>query len=212
MKIKWLGHSCFHITTKKGTVLITDPYNSTIGYGRIKEKADAVSISHKHQDHSDISSIEGIKAVFDKPGSFSYEDITAKGISSYHDKEKGAKRGGNIIYNFRIDGSNICHLGDLGHKLDPAAKESIGNVDILLIPVGGYYTIDHEEAYQTVLLLDPKLTIPMHYKTEAISFPISSPEAFLSYFNTKKIYRTNMLDTDFSGISDLSGIVMLNYK
>jgi L-ascorbate metabolism protein UlaG (beta-lactamase superfamily) len=172
MKIKYLAHSAFVITSDTGVKIITDPYETSPGltYGEITESADIVTVSHEHFDHCNVAAVRGNPEVIRKAGKSTAKGIDLKGIASYHDEAKGSLRGNNIIFCFEVDGIKVCHLGDLGHLLDYEQLKEIGGVDILLIPVGGYFTIDAEAATRVCDQLKPKVVIPMHYRTEK-SFP-----------------------------------------
>lgn len=184
MEIKWLGHACFLITTQAGKKILTDPYKSgsydgALGYGRIEEVVDVVTVSHAHDDHCGTSELSGTPQIVDEFGEHNLMSIRFMGIPTYHDAKKGAERGKNLVFTFEVDGMKICHLGDLGHLLSEETVSEIGKVDILLVPVGGFYTIDANEATQVVDELAPHIVIPMHYKTEVLGFPIDSVERFL---------------------------------
>ena len=179
MKIKWLGHACFMITSDAGTKLITDPYqpNEALTYGEIKESADIVTVSHDHLDHNNVAAVGGSPEVV--RGVTEVKGIEFKGIPSYHDDAGGQKRGGNTIFCFEVDGIRVCHLGDLGHQLSDKQVAEVGTVDILLIPVGGYFTINAKVASEVCNRLAPKVVIPMHYKTDKCDFPIAGVDEFL---------------------------------
>src|SRR4030042_891485 len=163
MKLRWLGHSCFLITSEIGLRIITDPYNAVQGvkYEPVKETADIVTMSHDHFDHNNISSVAGKPELIKGNGVKNIKGIQFRGIASYHDESGGKQRGVNSIFCFSIDGINICHLGDLGHLLNGGQLKEIGEVDLLLIPVGGFYTIDAMVATQICNELKPKVAIPM---------------------------------------------------
>jgi len=181
MKIRWLGHSCFLITSKDGTRVITDPYavGGGINYSPIKETADIVVVSHGHGDHNNVSAVQGKPEVIKGGGTKNAQGIQFRGIASYHDTSQGTQRGPNTIFYFTIDGTNLCHLGDLGHVLSPGQVNEIGAVDILFVPVGGFYTIDALVASQVCDQLKPKVVIPMHFKTPRCAYPIAGVEDFL---------------------------------
>lgn len=181
MKIRWLGHASFLITSEKGISVLTDPYavGGGIGYGKIQESADIVTISHQHGDHNNYAAVKGNPQIVEGPGRKVVKGIEFQGISAYHDEAKGGQRGANSIFCFTMDGIRICHLGDLGHPLSEKQAQEIGGIDILLIPVGGFYTIDAIIATQVCALLKPKAVIPMHYKTAKCAYPISGVEDFL---------------------------------
>ena len=168
MRIKYLGHSTFVITSDTGVKIITDPYGTApdLTYGEITESADIVTVSHHHHDHDNVAAVKGNPEVVSRAGRTTAKGIEVKGIASYHDEVGGELRGNNIIFCFELDGIRVCHLGDLGHLLDDEQVKEIGSVDILLIPVGGYYTIDAKAASEVCSQLKPKVILPMHYKTE----------------------------------------------
>jgi len=184
MKIKWYGHAAFLITSDQGVKIITDPYESgayggQLAYGQIKDPPDIALTSHDHADHNDTKNLPGSPQIVKSSGSKTVKGISFKGISTYHDSSKGSERGTNTIFTFSVDGIRVCHLGDLGHILSEKELAEIGPVDILLIPVGGYFTIDSQEATRVAEQLKAKVLIPMHFKTEKCGFPIAPVEDFL---------------------------------
>ncbi|HEY4711790.1 MAG TPA: MBL fold metallo-hydrolase [Dehalococcoidia bacterium] len=181
MKVKWLGHSCFLITSKDGTRVITDPYavGGGINYSPIKETADVVVVSHGHGDHSNVSAVQGKPEVVKGDGTKTAQGIQFRGISSYHDASQGTQRGPNTVFCFTIDDIKLCHLGDLGHVLSPRQVNEIGAVDILFVPVGGFFTIDASVASRVCEQLKPKVVIPMHFKSPRCTYPIAGVEDFL---------------------------------
>ncbi|MDN5276079.1 MAG: hypothetical protein PWR01_44 [Clostridiales bacterium] len=179
MRITWFGHACFRLVSDSGVTIITDPFDETVGYELPDEQADIVTVSHQHFDHNYVQGVPGNPEVISKIGNFYVKDIPIKGIKSYHDDQGGNKRGINIMYVFDIDGIKVCHLGDLGHTLAGEQVEQIGDVDMLLVPVGGTYTIDARAAADVVASLKPSIVIPMHYKTDRIDFPIDGVDKFL---------------------------------
>lgn len=163
MDITYLGHSSFRLRGKTAT-LVTDPYASGIGLKFPKHtSADIVTISHDHDDHNDLRSVEGNPFVIRGPGEYEVKEIGVVGVGVYHDNEKGAKRGKNTIYRIEMDGVTVVHLGDLGHALSSSDVESLDGVDVLLVPVGGHYTIDAETAAGLVHEIEPHVVVPMHY-------------------------------------------------
>jgi len=181
MKVKWLGHACFLITSRDGLRVITDPYavGGGINYSPIKETADVVIVSHGHDDHSNVSAVQGKPEVVKGSGKKTAKGIQFKGIASYHDAAQGQQRGANTVFCFTLDGIKLCHLGDLGHVLDLEQATEIGAVDILFVPVGGFYTIDAPIASEVCDQLKPKIVIPMHFKTSKCAYPIAGVEDFL---------------------------------
>jgi len=181
MKVKWLGHSCFLITSEEGTRLITDPYTvgAGISYSAIKESADVVTVSHEHGDHNNVSAVKGSPQVIKGSGAKTAAGIEFNGIATYHDESRGREKGANTVFCFTVDGVRLCHLGDLGHLLSPEQAAAVGAVDILFIPVGGFFTIDAATASQVCQQLKPKVIIPMHFKTPKCAYPISTVDSFL---------------------------------
>jgi L-ascorbate metabolism protein UlaG (beta-lactamase superfamily) len=182
MKIKFLGHATFAITSNSGVKIITDPYEPgpDLTYGEITESADIVTVSHKHFDHGNVAAVGGNPEVVSRTGRLVAKGIEFNGIASYHDEAGGSLRGDNIIFCFEMDGVRVCHLGDLGHRLDEEQLKEMGRIDVLLIPVGGLYTIDAKMATEVCNQLKPRVIIPMHYRTEKGLAGISGVEGFLS--------------------------------
>jgi L-ascorbate metabolism protein UlaG (beta-lactamase superfamily) len=184
MKIKYYGHSAFMITTDTGVRIITDPYQSNsfggaLSYGKITDETDIVVASHDHDDHNYTKDIKGNFKHITKAGTHNIKGLKIRAIPSHHDASKGKERGDNLIFVVDADGFTIVHAGDLGHTLEKKAVEEIGKVDILFIPVGGFYTIDGREATKVMTDLKPAVTIPMHFKTDKCTFPISGVEEFI---------------------------------
>ncbi len=182
MKVKWLGVSCFVITSAEGTKIITDPYKSglLIRYRRIEETAHVVTVSHEHFDHNNVAAIGGNPQVLRGAGSFEVAGITVRGIASRHYSSSiGRWRGPNTIFCLTVDGIGVCHLGDLGHQLSEEQASQIGEVDILMLPVGGRATIDARGASLVCDQLKPRVAIPMHYKTAKLLLPFAGVDPFL---------------------------------
>lgn len=182
MKVKWIGHSSFLITSEQGTKVLTDPYTTNpprLKYGKISEVVDIVTVSHEHGDHNDTVSLPGKPEVLKGSGVKEVKGIQFEGFAAYHDASMGSQRGPDTIFCFTVDGMRICHLGDLGHALSDQEVANLGSIDLLLIPVGGYYTIDAAEATQLVGKMKPRVVVPMHVKNEKCDFPIATVEDFL---------------------------------
>jgi L-ascorbate metabolism protein UlaG (beta-lactamase superfamily) len=183
MKVKWYGHSAFLLTSDQGLKIITDPYEAggfggAISYGRIPDEADVVLVSHDHGDHNDVKSLPGKPMVVKGAGSHRIKDLEVKGIATYHDEGQGSQRGTNTVFCFKLDGLQVCHLGDLGHVPSEEQVKQIGPIDLLFIPVGGFYTIDPAQATLTVQKLNPRVAIPMHFKTPRCGFPLAIVDDF----------------------------------
>jgi len=195
MKIKYLGHASFMITSDAGTRIIADPYASRpdLNYGEIKESADIVTVSHDHSDHNNVAAVRGNPRVV--RGTAKVKGIEFKGIPAYHDEVKGAQRGNNTIICFEVDGIRICHMGDIGHRLSDTQVAEVGKVDILLIPVGGFFTIDAKVASQVCDAVKPRVIIPMHFKTSKCAFPIAEVDEFLR--GKKGVSRLDTSEAEF---------------
>ncbi len=184
MKITWLGHSAFRVVTDNGIRMIFDPYESdafggALTYGPITEQADLVFTSHEHADHNHTKDIKGPFTLVAGQGNRVERGIDIKGISVYHDTSLGSERGRNTIFSVITDDLVVVHLGDLGHPLDADTLRQLGRVDILFIPVGGFFTIDAQEATAVMKSIAPTLTLPMHYKTSKCGLPIAEIGPFL---------------------------------
>jgi L-ascorbate metabolism protein UlaG (beta-lactamase superfamily) len=197
MKLKWLGHSCFLVTSETGLRIITDPYSTVggINYSPVNEAADIVTVSHNHRDHNNIAAVRGKPEVITGSGTKTAKGIQFKGIASHHDESKGKERGANTIFCFTVDGIRLCHLGDLGHELSREEIAQIGNVDVLLIPIGGFFTIDARVAAKVGDDLKPKVILPMHYKTPKCDLPVTGVEDFLA--GKKNVKKLNSSEMEF---------------
>ena len=169
MEITYLGHSSFKLRGKTVTV-VTDPYDGgLVGLKFPKHtSADIVTVSHDHNDHNALTSVEGSPFVVGGPGEYDVKGVGIVGIGVFHDEVRGAKRGKNTIYRIELDAIRIVHLGDLGHTLTSDQVDGLDGVDILLIPVGGIYTIDAKVAAEVVTAIEPSIVIPMHYNREGL--------------------------------------------
>lgn len=184
MKIQWLGHSSFCLTESTGASVITDPFDpAAVGYGMAYLPCDAITSSHGHSDHNNFKGVKGTPVIINQPGSFDVNGIKIHSVQCYHDQEEGAKRGKNLIYYFRLDGVTVCHMGDIGEQCTPELIEELIPVNVLLIPVGGNYTIDAEQAKEYVDRIMPDVVIPMHYKTKHTDYDIDKVESFLRLFD-----------------------------
>lgn len=216
MKIKWYGHAAFLITSNQGVKIITDPYESgayggQLAYGKIRDQTDIALTSHDHADHNDTKSLLGSPQIVKERGTKSVKGVSFRGIATYHDSSKGSERGANTIFTFSVDGIKVCHLGDLGHVLSEKEIAEIGPVDILFIPVGGYFTIDSKEATQVGEQIKPKVLIPMHFKTEKCGFPIAPVDDFLKGKSNIKRPKMSEVTFDQASLPSKMEIVVLEH-
>ena len=212
MKIQWFGHACFLLESEAGVRVLTDPFDDTVGYPLPDAAADIVTISHHHHDHNYASAIKGDPVIIDGVGEYSVGNIPIRGYLTYHDDVIGDKRGENTLYTIDMDGMRICHCGDLGHRLDMVKLRNIMPVDVLMVPVGGTFTIDAAQAAKLVEDIQPKLTIPMHFKTRALSFPLDPVDRFLRIMGNSQRLDANQIEIDKDHWEEVPPVVVLDYK
>ncbi|MBZ9578307.1 MBL fold metallo-hydrolase [Patescibacteria group bacterium] len=190
MQITWYGQSFFRILTQKGknnqVNLVIDPFNETIGLRPPKLEADILLITHQHSDHNNLLAVSGNPFVISGPGEYEIKGVFIQGIPSFHDNVRGKERGLNTIYTIETEEIRLCHLGDLGQKeLDSEQLEKIGDIDILMIPIGGVYTISAKEASKVISQSEPKIVIPMHYQIPKLKIKLEGLNKFLKMMGIK---------------------------
>ena len=190
MDITWIGHSCFKMKGRD-VVVVTDPFSSDIGFTLPPLIADVVTVSHNHSDHNYTAGVES-KIVFDTPGEFEFKGIRINGIRTFHDEARGSERGRNTMFLFVIDGLRILHCGDLGHIPDSELIDGLGDIDVLMLPVGGKYTLPIETAVELVHQLEPKLVIPMHFAVAGLTIDVFGAEQFLHRLSVTIHRATNL--------------------
>lgn len=215
MDITFLGHSSFRIRGKEA-VLVTDPFDpQMVGLKYPRVTADVVTISHDHKDHNQKEMVSGARKVVDGPGEYEILGISIIGISTYHDDKKGELRGKNTVYVIELDGLRLAHLGDLGHKLSERILEAMGSIDILMIPVGGEYTIAPAVAAEVVRSFEPIITIPMHYQVKGLKpdmfNKLSKVDPFLSDLGLP-VDRLEKLSVKKEGLGEDQKVVVLEKK
>ncbi len=194
MNINWYGQSCFQITLQKQkkdkekVSIVIDPFSEKTGLKLPKLKGHILLSTHDHFDHNNTEAVEGDPFVINSPGEYELHNVFIQGVSSYHDQEKGAERGINTIFSLETEGLRICHLGDFGEKeLSSKQMENIGEVDILMIPVGGVYTIDAKDAVRVISQIEPRIVIPMHYKIPGLDVDLDDLSPFLKALGEKEV-------------------------
>lgn len=214
MDIYHLGHSSFLIKTSEGT-LITDPYDSKmVGLRYPKKEADIVTVSHDHKDHNIVSQVGGNPFIITYPGEYEKNDIHVTGYPSFHDNKNGEERGKNIIFKIEADHLTLVHCGDLGHVLTNDLLEEIGNIDVLMIPIGGTYTISSDEAIKIVQEVEPSIVIPMHFFQEGMSEEmfgkLEKPDQFISKMGVESVQRVKKLTVKKDSLGDGCSIVLFD--
>ena len=210
MEISWLGHSCFRIKGSH-TTIITDPYSPDLGYSLGKPSARIVTVSHQHPGHSYIQGIAGEPKLVAGPGEYEISNVLIIGMGTFHDREKGIKKGKNTVYLIQVDEVSICHLGDLGHVLTTEQVEEMENIDVLLLPVGGVSTINASTASEVVRQLEPKVVVPMHYKTEALKRQLEPVDRFLKETGIKDIQSQPKLSFTKANLPTSTQVFLLDY-
>ena len=212
MKVKWLGHASFLITAEDGTRIITDPYiaGNGLNYGEIDESADIVTVSHDHFDHNNVAAVKGGPQVVKDPAPTEIKGIKFRGVPTYHDDNQGKDRGNNVIFIMEVDGVKVCHIGDLGHPLSSQQVADVGKVDVMLVPVGGFFTIDAGAATEVCSKLSPRVVIPMHFKNDRCEFPITGVDDFLQ--GKEAVVKPDATEAEFKAgeLPDNTEIVVLN--
>ena len=192
MNISWLGHSCFKMEEKiKGQqiTILTDPFDKGTGLRLPKIKAEMVTVSHYHDDHSNVAGVHPVEGkdlvVIDRPGEYEVAGVFVFGIGSYHDKKQGQELGKSVMFKFDIGGIKVLHMGDIGTTLSDLQLEKVDEVDVLLIPVGGKYTVNAKEAAEIVRQIEPRIVIPMHYKIPGLKIDIDGLDNFRKEMGNK---------------------------
>jgi L-ascorbate metabolism protein UlaG (beta-lactamase superfamily) len=177
LDVTWLGHGCFRLRGRSAAV-VTDPFPPTIGLKLQKLDADLVTVSHEHDNHNYTQAVRDGYEIRG-PGEYEVAGVSVIGFPTYHDSEKGATRGRNTVYLIEIDDVRVCHLGDLGHRLDDTDAETVSSVDVLLVPVGGRMAINAAQAAEVVRQLEPRFVVPMHYAIPGLKLELDSVDRFL---------------------------------
>jgi L-ascorbate metabolism protein UlaG (beta-lactamase superfamily) len=207
--ITWLGLSCFRIRGSQA-IIITDPFPPGLGYTLGKQTADIVTVSHQHPSHSYVQGISGENRLLRGPGEYEISGVLILGIAAYHDAVKGQSRGKNIVYLMEIDGVAVCHLGDIGHVLSDEQVEEMGNVDILMLPVGGVSTINAAMAAEIIRKLEPKAVLPMHYKTPKTDRELEPVENFLKEMGLGQVESRPKFSVSKSNLPISTQVILLS--
>ena len=210
MKLKYYGHACFSLSYEGGPTLVIDPFDETVTYPPCDEICDAALLSHDHFDHNHVQSLRGEFVVLREAGSYEVRGVRITAVPSFHDKQRGALRGRNLIFRIEGDGLTIVHLGDLGHMPDEAQLRAIAGADVLLTPIGGTYTIDTPEAEELIRLAQPKHAVAMHFRTPDYDFNTSTCEAFERDMHAVRMPRE--VEITKENLASLPEAMILSYK
>lgn len=217
MNIVWHGQSFFEITASRGknnqVNIAIDPFSEEVGLRLPKSEADIVLVTHSHYDHNNAKGVLGNPFLIEGPGEYETKEVFVQGIPAFHDDSQGRERGTITIYTIEAEDLRICHLGDLGQKeLTDEQLEKIGEVDILMIPVGGNFTISGKEAVKIMSQIEPKITIPMHYALPKLKPKLEEVDKFLKIMGIKKIEPLNKLSIKKKDLSEEEAkIIVLNH-
>ncbi|MFP4514942.1 MAG: MBL fold metallo-hydrolase [Parcubacteria group bacterium] len=215
MIISWQGQSCFKIQDKigpDGITVATDPFDKSVGLKVPNFEADIVTVSHDHHDHNNTQAFRGNPFVVKMAGEYDVKGVLVEGIESYHDEKKGEERGKNIIYRIEMEDISIVHLGDLGHVLNDSQLAKLEATDILMIPVGGNYTLDAKKAVEVISQLEPRIIIPMHYKIPGLKIDIEGVDAFVKELGLTPTKEEKLKITKKELPSEDTELVIFDYK
>jgi len=210
-EITWLGHACFRIKAKDATI-ITDPYDRSLGLGTLNQKADIVTISHEHPHHNTLTGIKGEPFVIKGPGDYEVKGVFVTGVWSYADNEGGKQLGRNNIFLFHLDDLVVCHLGALGHTLNSHQLEALGDIDVVMVPVGGHSALSANKASEVISQLEPKIVIPMHYSTGRETLDLDTLEKFTKEMGLKDLVPQDKLTIKASDLDETTQVIVLEAK
>ena len=215
VKITWHGHACFQITLSNGYTIVIDPHDGySLGLKKPQVKADLVLITHDHFDHNaaNVVTKPEAKIVKEYIGETQIDDVKIIGLQAYHDKSKGRLRGKVSVYKIEVEGLTMAHLGDIGHVPDNELAFRLRPLDILMVPVGGVFTIEPHEAWETIKKLEPKITIPMHYWLPGTTLPLKTLDEFLGYVKYKvDRVDSNTIEVTKESLPEEPKVIVLKY-
>lgn len=210
MKIKYFGHSCFKLSYENGPVLITDPFDPSVTFTPCAERCDAALVSHDHFDHNHIQSLSGEFAVIRERGKYEVGNAKISATPCFHDPERGALRGSNLIFRIECEGLKIAHLGDLGHMPNVEQLAAMEDLDVMLIPIGGTFTIDTMQAEEIIRAAKPKVAIAMHFRTDDYEINIARPDAFIADMQAVRMPRE--IEITKENIASLPPVLVMAHK
>jgi len=210
-EITWLGHASFRIKSKDA-IIIADPYDRGLGLGTLNQKADIVTISHEHPHHNTLTGVKGEPFVIRGPGEYEVKGVFVTGVWSFADGEGGKDLGRNNVFLFHLDDLVVCHLGALGHTLNSHQLEALGDVDVLMVPVGGHTALSATKASEVISQLEPKIVIPMHYSTGRESVDLDTLDKFMKEMGLKEWTPQDKLAIKSSDLDETTQVIVLEAR
>lgn len=210
-EIIWLGHASFRLKSKDATI-ITDPYDKSLGLGNPGQKADIVTVSHRHPHHDSVATVKGDPMVISGPGEYEVRGVFITGVWTFADDKGGTELGRNNVFLFHLDDLVVCHLGSLGHTLNSQQLEALGDVDVLLVPVGGYASLSASKASEVISQIEPRVVIPMHYSTGRENVPSDSLDKFTKEMGLKDWTTQDKFSMKKSDLGETTQVVILEPK
>ncbi len=204
-KLTWSGQSCFQLSVSNSkdhsAQVVIDPFSEETGLKVPNLSADILLVTHEHKDHSNIKVVKGDPFLIQNPGEYEVKGVFVKGIPAFHDDVQGKERGASVIYTVEAEDLRFCHLGDIGQKeLTNDQIEAIGDIDVLMIPVGGTYTISSQEAVKIISQIEPKIVVPMHYSIPGLKIKLDDVSKFLKAFGKNSVVSQEKLQIKASAL------------
>lgn len=212
MKITWYGQTCFRLSERGRAAVVTDPYPPDVGLTFPRPRADVVAISYDDPQCRYTSGVRGSFKLFDGPGEYEVGGVFVTGIPTFADDKSGASRGLNTVFTFDFDGLTVCHLGRLGHVPTQSQMESLGTVNILLVPVGGGGSLSPARASEVISLFEPSIVIPMYYKVRGLKVSLGTLGRFLKEMGLEKVDSQEVLKVSRSSLSEETQVIVLEPK
>ena len=215
MKLRYLGHAAFELELTDGRKIVFDPYEAgsydgALAFGPISGPHDIAVVSHDHPDHRFEAVVSQAATVWDRAGETEINGIRITSLPTFHDENEGSERGTNLVTIVEADGVRVAHLGDLGHVITKAEAPALEGVDVMIIPVGGHFTIDAAVAKAVVEEFSPKIVVPMHYKSGKCGFPIAPVEDFTMLMGEFNEAGSSELDLTVGALPDGLNVIVLD--
>jgi L-ascorbate metabolism protein UlaG (beta-lactamase superfamily) len=211
MEITWYGHSCFRLMERGIASIVTDPFDTSIGYAELNVRSDIVTISHDAPGHNAAHLVRKAQHILDRPGEYEIGGVFITGIATYDTSKPPAETRPNIIFTFSFNGITVGHLGDLSHVPAQAQIEDLGTIDVLLVPVGGGGALNSAQASEVISLIEPTIVVPMHYKTPACLLNLDPLDKFLKEMGVAEYEEQDVLRVRAGALAEETQIVVLRY-